>query len=125
MSCCNTYNVGCSISCGLIELPLVADSSGQHILELQFMGVIYQYSFNAVSGSKFSFPSSILNESGVNKIRIIKPNNQAFSFVENEVSYTCFSLNTSILMTDVIIIDACVDDYLDIDYWADNYLECA
>jgi len=28
-------------------------------------------------------------------------------------------------MTDVIIIDACVDDYVDIDYWADNYLECA
>ena len=110
-------DLGCVPSCGTAQLPLYAILTGQHILEIHFAGVEFQYAFNAIAGEKFEIELSELNESGCIKFKIIQPDGTYYSSTEDEQMYECFMLRTKISS------EECVIDYVECDYWSETYSE--
>ena len=117
-------DLGCVPSCGTAQLPFNAAQTGQHILEVHFAGVEFQYSFNAIEGEKFEIELSELNESGCIKFKIIQPDGTYYTSTEDEQTYECFMLRTKILMTSLIQGQPCVQDYVVQNYWPEDYVGC-
>jgi hypothetical protein len=117
-------DLGCVPSCGTAQLPFNAAQlpfnaaqTGQHILEVHFAGVEFQYSFNATEGEKFEIELSELNESGCIKFKIIQPDGTYYTSTEDEQTYECFMLRTYVGCEP----QECESQYVDCGYWDSNY----
>lgn len=95
MSCCikyykekNGFNFGEYPHCGILELPFIADQSGQHILHFKHGCASHRIVINGVKGQKLLLDLSCLNESSEVCFHITNPDGKiiAAEIKENNAS---------------------------------------
>lgn len=99
MSCdsCLVLKVGCVGHCESIALPnLLADMTGEHTLEFDFLETVFYQKALGVEGIPFLFANGF-NESFNTHFRIYRPDGTIYSFVDgNDQEYCEFVILTKL-----------------------------
>lgn len=97
MSCCCTtiFRVCDLVICeDELVLPVPIPGDGEYILELDFLDDVIRKSAMLSSGDNATFSTEGLNERFTYVGRIIDPNGQTLTFVNDGVTYDCIEFTT-------------------------------
>lgn len=118
MSCCNKYlDFGCIGACGVVELPIIAQSSGDYTIIFNFLDTTISQKITATSGSKLKFSTNTLNENYRYTFKIIDTNGDYVVYNGN----SCFSLRTKVGQVQGNDVLSCNMMYVVCGYWNENY----